>query len=210
MPILSKSFEKWLYEEVEETFNLQRVENHPLLLTWLGADRPMTELEIAQLTKLQLSLRHQVDNWNEAELKAMFIAPLLLLVDFETAHYKPFWERPLQATIQNIKAHGIVDFMLAAGKQRPKQPYFCLHEYKRAHGHDNDPLGQVLIALVCAQAKNEQADMPIYGLYVEGRFWYFVVLVGHEYEVSLPFDASQEGVWRIFAILRKLKELLQV
>lgn len=52
--------------------------------------------------------------------------------------------------------------MLAKGKVLPKIPYFCLHEYKQENRIDNDSLGQLLIGMVAAQAKNAD-DLPIYG-----------------------------------------------
>ena len=58
--------------------------------------------------------------------------------------------------------------MLAKGKMIPKIPYFCLHEYKQENRRENDPLGQLLIGMVTAQAKSE-GELPIYGCYVSGR-----------------------------------------
>ena len=52
--------------------------------------------------------------------------------------------------------------MLDKGKVLPKIPYFCLHEYKQENRRDNDSLGQLLIGMVAAQAKNAD-DLPIYG-----------------------------------------------
>ncbi len=114
----------------------------------------------------------------------LFIGPLLHLVGYQHEKYRPFIGRTLSVKIGEVMLSGIVDFMLATGQQHPKQPYFCLHEYKKVRGRSNDPLGQLLIAMVCAQAKNVNPQHPIYGLFIEGRFWYFVVLLGKEYAIS--------------------------
>ncbi len=100
--------------------------------------------------------------------------------------------------------HGKVDFMLAQGRQEPRQPFFCLQEYKQENRRDNDPRGQLLAAMVAAQANNVP-DLPIYGAYVSGRNWFFVLLEGTEYTVSPAYDAAQEDVFQVFAILSECK-----
>ncbi len=206
---MSKSFEKWFYEQIEETFGLQRVGQLVALTDWLNADVPISETDLARLQVYQKRLVEKVDDWNEEELKIFFIGPLLDAVDYTHPKYRPFLDRSLAAKLGNVQVAGVVDFMLASGKQLPKQPYFCLHEYKWSRGRQNDPLGQLLIAMLCAQAKNGNPQQPIYGLYVEGRFWYFVVLADKMYNVSLPFDASQAGLFAIFKMLRQLKSLIE-
>lgn len=206
----TKSFESWEYEEVENTFELVRVENHPILMEWLAANENINDLEQVQLQSLQRLLHIHAEDWNKQELQTNFIAPLLWLVNFEHSHYRTFAERALTANLGEIKVNGVVDFMLASGKQRPKQPYFCLHEYKRLRGRKNDPVGQLLIAMLCAQAKNNKAEQPIYGLIVEGRFWYFVTLTGKEYAMSEPLTATRDDDLRlIFKMLRYLKVLIE-
>lgn len=50
-------------------------------------------------------------------------------------------------------------------------------------------VGQLLIAMVAAQYLNED-NLPIYGIYVNGRNWFLVVLDGQNYAVSNPFMAT--------------------
>jgi len=98
--------------------------------------------------------------------------------------------------------------MVATGKSRPKEPFFFLHEYKPQHpSKKNDPLGQLLIAMVAAQAKNDNQH-PIYGALVEGRIWYFVVLQGTEYSVSSGSNAATNDIFQIYAILCKVKDYI--
>jgi hypothetical protein len=81
-----------------------------------------------------------------------------------------------------------------------------LHEYKPEKTSGNDPLGQLLIAMVHAQSLNTALDKPLYGCYTLGRFWFFVVLVGKEYRVSRAYDATQtEDLTAMVAILEKVK-----
>jgi len=205
-----KTFEQWTFEELEITFGLQRVKILAALDEWLTVEAvTITETERNQMLFYQDLLIDKVDIWNEEELKVFFIGPLLNVVGYHQTSYRPFLERKFSAKIGDIKLQGVVDFMLASGKLTPKQPFFCLHEYKRIRGRANDPLGQLLAAMLCAQAKNVQAEQPIYGLFIEGRFWYFVVLAGKEYAMTEPFTATQADLWDIFKMLRQLKILIE-
>ena len=106
--------------------------------------------------------------------------------------------------------------MLAKGLQTPQKPHFFLHEYpstslragKPEKRRDNDPLGQLLIAMIGSQIKN-QDDKPIYGIYVNGRYWHFVVLEGAEYAVSNSYNVSDEDILRLFAILVYFRNLME-
>jgi len=203
-----KSFNQWLTEEVEDQFNLKRHETLPHLEQWLAAPITLTALQEQQLEILQKKLRHFVEAWNEAELKMHFISLLINLVDYETEHYHAFAERPMSLTIGKQKIKGVVDLLIAQGWQIPKQPFFCLHEYKPSVPSSEDPIGQTLIAMVVAQHLN-QTPRPMYGVCVVGRFWYFLVLVEQDYAISLAYDATKDDLFKLVAILLYLKVLIQ-
>ncbi len=205
-----KSFDTWNYEQVEDAFGIFSVENNLNLDNWLKAENcEPNELETTLLSHYRKLLLKEVKNWNEDELKLFFIGPILGLVDFNTEHFKPFTQRTLSIQKGDISASGKVDFMLAKGKILPKIPYFCLHEYKQENRRDNDPLGQLLIGMVAAQAKNND-DLPIYGCYVSGRNWFFTLLEGNQYCISNAYNASDEDIVKIFAILKKCKLLVDI
>ena len=104
---------------------------------------------------------------------------------------------------------GKVDCVLAKGYQIPDQPFFFLQEYKGENRKATDPLGQLLAAMVVAQKKNNDADSPLYGCYVNGRMWFFVALVGRQYAISAAYDTTQEELYFVMAILRKIKTLFE-
>ncbi len=54
--------------------------------------------------------------------------------------------------------------MIATGQEDPLRPYFFIHEYKPSKRAD-EPLGQVLAAMVAAQAHNAD-EMPVLGCFV--------------------------------------------
>jgi hypothetical protein len=205
-----RSFETWNYEEVEDAFGISLVDSLPQYEDWLKADNcEPNEIETVMLEHYRKLLFKEAKNWNEDELKLFFIGPVLALVDFNTPNYKAFTQRTLTVETATVSASGKVDFILAKGKVLPKLPYFCLHEYKQENRRDNDPLGQLLIGMVAAQAKNND-DFPIYGCYVSGRNWFMVLLEGNKYCVSDAYVATSEDIYKIFSIMKKCKLLVDI
>jgi hypothetical protein len=188
----SKSFESWEYEEVEDFFNLKRVMSLPTLTEWLNSSHNTNESIKTLLNIIQERLIINADAWNEDELKMFFIAPLLSQMPLEIDDFKPFTQRTLSAHFPelDLEVSGKVEFIIARGKQRPRQPYFFLHEYKQERRRENDPLGQLLISMIAARQNNEKKT-PLYGCFVVGRDWFFVVLDKQEYAVSLACDATK-------------------
>jgi hypothetical protein len=205
-----KFFKDWQYEEVEIAFGLTRMRTLPTL-------EKMTQIKFnanaeiqKTLEKYRLEVFDFVDTWNEDEYKFMFIAPFFKLVDFSSPYFKIFTQRPLSITYDNDTklTSGIVEFMLAKGKQIPQKPHFFLQEYKPEKNRDNDPLGQLLIAMVAAQKVN-QDDKPVYGIYINGRNWFLVYLEGKNYAVSLAYDITSPDIFNLFEILNHLRNEME-
>jgi len=204
-----KSFESWLYDEVESVFGIKKIKNLKILEAWILSEKKASEIDNFLLTRLKDKLVDNFISWNEDELKMQFIAPLLNIIDYNSDKYKPYSQRTLTLKTDKIEVSGKVDFMLATGKSRPKEPFFFIHEYKQMHqSQKNDPFGQLLIAMVAAQSKNDKQH-PIYGTLVEGRYWYFFVLNNNEYSVSKGFDACENEIYNIYSILNKVKDYLE-
>lgn len=136
-----KPFKYWIRQEVDEVFGVKEVRKHELLEKWLEAELDISDKEKERLEELRLLLDENVDLWNEAELKMNFLGPLLLLVNYNTAHYRTFMERPLVVEKNGDTASGTVDFMIAKGRQEPRSPFFSVHEYKPDPTSSKDPLG---------------------------------------------------------------------
>jgi hypothetical protein len=208
----NESFKYWLTQEVEEVFGIAPSQDTRLLEDWLAADCELTEREREELNALKNELIQKVKYWNEAALKFFFLAPFMRLVDYNTDQYNGFLEQSLQTKLNNeVIAAGNVDFLVATGKQIPKVPFLTLHEYKPEPNTSTDPQGQLLMAMVAAQQQNEayDIDLPLFGVYVIGRLWFFVVLKGKEYVESLAFDATQDDIFNIFCMLRKVKTYIE-
>lgn len=148
--------------------------------------------------------------WNEDELKMQFISPLLFLVNYnDNPKYHPFSQRILKMQTAEVELSGTVDWMLASGKQIPVNPFFFLHEYKKEKGTDNDPVGQLLAAMLTAQYLNENKQMVVYGAYIIGKDWYFVALKGLQYAISFPYNAMKmSDLENIYIILNHIKKIV--
>jgi hypothetical protein len=209
--IHSKPFKDWQYEEINDTFGCSRKFEHPLFVDFaamiLENNYPQRQ-SIEDLRKLAFEY---IDTWNEDEYKFMFISPLIALIKFNSPNYKIFTQRPMSMTYDNgtKKTDGLVEFMLATGLQTPKKPHFFLHEYKPEKRRDNDPLGQLLIAMIASQQLN-QDEKPVYGIYVNGRNWFFVILEDKTYYTSNPFVVSTDDIFTLVAILEFFKKKMEV
>jgi hypothetical protein len=202
-----KNFETWTYEEVEDTFSLVKLSSFDLFDQWLAAAHEPDHVRTVLMDEIRKDLIEYANSWNEDELKMCFISPLIALIHYSNPQYKIFTQRNLSAKFEDlgVEANGRIEWLISKGKQKPKQPFFCLHEYKQENRMDSDPLGQLLVAMVVAQFTND-IPLPIYGCYVVGRLWFFVLLQGNEYSVSLAYDATKEDeLKQIFAVLSEVK-----
>ena len=203
---MNKAFRDWKFEEVQRTFGLSRSFEYPSLEELLLASHSPNERDQLTLEELRQELLYTIDTLNEEELKVYFIGPLLRLIPFRSDNRRPFLDRPMSFTYgDGQETSGKVDWVLAEGIQDPREPFFFIHEYKKEIEATGDPLGQLLIAMVGARRKNELL-FPLYGCYVLGRSWFFVVLNDDQYAVSAAFDATQEDIFRIYSILQEINQ----
>ena len=93
-------------------------------------------------------------------------------------------------------------------RSAPESPFFFLQEFKRERGRDTDPAGQLLAAMVVSQCLNGSEDI-LYGCYVTGRSWFFLVLKDKEYAVSNAFNVTEKDLYQVVAILRKIKMMFE-
>ena len=66
------------------------------------------------------------------------------------------------------------------------------------------------MGMIAAQKANEAKNLnyPLYGVYVIGRLWFFVILDKKRYIKSRAYDATQDDIFKIFCMLRKAKEYI--
>ena len=204
-----KSFEKWKVEEVEKEFNISISRKNQTLQDLITSETKFDTKEREQIENLRALLFDMILSWNEYDMSIMFIGPLFSLIEVQNRQYRTFFNFTLKAILNNKEINGRVDGMLAKGWQIPTKPLFFLQEYKSESGPNGDPLGQLLIEMVTAQALNNEPEQAIYGCYIIGRNWFFVVLEANKYAVSKAYDATEKEVYEIISILKKIKKMFE-
>jgi hypothetical protein len=199
---------------LEDTFGLNMLTDSTLLNDWLAGNTEITPFETEILSFYQQKLRFHLYSWNEQELAMNFIGPILSLVGYSSKKYNLFSERRMSAKLpsldgQDIELSGDPDGVIASGFRVPKIPYFCFHEYKPEADTSGDAAGQALAAMVVGQALND-ANMPIYGCYVVGQNWYFMLLQGKDYVIATPFAATSTEIFDVFRVLKVLKYKIEL
>jgi hypothetical protein len=152
------------------------------------------------------------DAWNEQVLALHFIGPILGLVHFsEPYRFNLFAERRISAVISSdlgeIELSGEPDGMIATGYREPEVPLFAFTEYKRQLDPEGDPVGQTLAAMLVGQALNHNTR-PLYGAYVVGSDWRFMVLEGQHYTISRDYSGLSHELLDILRILKTLKQIV--
>ncbi len=192
-----------------ETFGLERLyHNTPLMEDWLSAKGELTDFDRTLLDEVQVKLIENADAWNEEELKMSFISIVILLARYNNP-IRTYYDREMSAKIGELTLLCKADMLLSSGiGELIKTPYFFLHEYKREKKYSGDPIGQMLGGMLISQAKNNNGK-PMYGCYVQGRFWFFSILVGKEYVISQPYNSVKvDEAQQVIMILRRMKEII--
>ncbi|MEN9609380.1 MAG: hypothetical protein RLZZ628_194 [Bacteroidota bacterium] len=203
------NFRDWTVEKVEDAFGLEQTFNHPLLKQLVSFQYEVSEFEAKTLLKFQQNYEQfGGEDWNEVELASKFISPLIVFSDMDNRKFGYFLERDLSTTIGDYELVGKVDGIIATGFRSPKKPYFCLNEYKKESDPNGDPRGQLLIAMLVAQELNQDGK-PIYGLYIVGKYWRFVVLTGKNYAFGKSLVADQEDIFNIYKALKSLRHAIE-
>ena len=193
---------------LEKRFGL--VENDELesLSNWLSMDSELSEFQKMSLLFHQKELKFNIWNWNEQELSLHFIGPMISLSEFSTNAFNIFAQRTLSGIIDDVELSGKPDGIIAKGRREPEIPYFCFQEYKKELDPDGHPLPQVLGAMLVGQTLNLE-NQPMYGCYVIGKMWTFVVLENKKYSTSESYDATSDEIFTIFKILLNLKKKIE-
>jgi hypothetical protein len=211
-----KPFEKWETEEVERTFGVRELLTSESMQDWQKFQTNEWQQNKERIEKLRTKLAQFATYWSEEDVKVFFIMPIIEIIEFfGQDKYRTFMEAKLQADLTDAKGNpctisGRVEMVVATGKQRPQIPFFFLNEYKPKVKSQSDPQGQLLIAMLAAQAKNNGLNLPIYGLYTIGQNWYFVLLEGNQYTISKQFNASEPAeLAQILNMLQFVKEHIE-
>ncbi|OQY44092.1 MAG: hypothetical protein B6242_13450 [Anaerolineaceae bacterium 4572_78] len=193
--------------KLDDMFGLEILDDNPILQNWLTGQVEINDFEERTLYVYQEVLKRYVHDWYEIELLQHFIGPMFTLVNFSSKKFGIFSERYLEGVVDDITLKGNPDGMIASGFRQPKKPYFCFQEYKKHRDPHGDPAGQGLAAMLVGQEMNGYKH-PLYGCYVIGADWYFMVLEGKMYSISSAYVATREDIFNIFRILKCLKQII--
>ncbi len=207
--MIKATFKDWNLTSLDEAFGLKQKWECEIMQNWQKEASKITisEAEKQILLDLQEPLTWGGKSWNEVELENKFISPVIMTAKIDDRTIGYFLERTLSGTIGEYELSGNVDGMIATGFRDPHKPFFCMHEYKRSVENQGTPDGQVLAAMLVVQEKNGN-DKPIYGMYIVGLTWNFMVLQGKEYCVSKDYKSDDEEVFAIFRMLKALKQII--
>ncbi len=204
------------YSETEmiNAFNLKRVINaqDALMKYWTTVDTPVFTASQSELFEEKLAeAQANIVGWNEEKLKMNFITYILHLSELrDTDKYILLYEQSLKLEVKGIPLSVKTDFMIATGRYDIyEKPFFHFQEYKPEKNPTGDSMGQLLQAMMIAQAKNNDSKL-LYGCEIIGKTWNFVILEGLTYYVSVPYNATErQGLLNIIGILRKFKHILE-
>lgn len=203
----NSTFKDWSLTSLDKAFDLTQIWECELLQQWENNNESVTDFEKNCLLNFQKALIRGGRAWNEVELENKFISPVILTAGIDDEKIGYFLERPLSSIVGDYQLSGIVDGMIATGFREPNTPYFCLHEYKRSIENQGSPDAQVLAAMLVAREQN-QNKLPIYGLFVVGFDWNFIVLTGNDYCISKTYQADDEEIFDIFKMIKALKQII--
>ena len=208
-------------QNLEKSFGLIPMIEADFVQNWLNNPSPLVDGERFQADELRNLLKENAFHWNEQELSLHFIGPMFSIVHFTiVTKMNLFAQRFISAEVPDRNGNLVVlsgkpDGVLASGYRGPEIPYFAFQrsvatEYKREKDSDDcpahgDPGGQCLAAMLAGQTLNGNISQPMYGCYVVGQNWYFLMLLGKEYAISAAYSAVTDEVFYILGLLKTLK-----
>lgn len=212
----SYNFRQCNLELLEKLFGIEETDTLESLDVWMKRryDVVVSDFEKRSVENMQTYMKRNIRAWNEQELALNFIGPLMSFITFSSKKYNLFAERLLDANIKDINGedlnlNGKPDTIIASGFRSPEVPFFSFHEHKPEVDSSGDPTGQVLAAMMVGQAKNGKPQEPIYGCYVIGQNWYFLVLVDKCYSIAPPFATTNDEIFDVFKMLKILKLMIE-
>lgn len=198
------NFRDWTLDKIDDVFGTDQVKKLASLDNLLAYQYTPNDFEKQGLELIRDSYFLGGEDWNEVELENKIISPIFVFAGIDSKQFAYFLERELSVTINKYELSGRVDGMIASGFRNPKQPYFCMNEYKKETDPNGDPKGQALIAMIAAQALNDN-NLPVYGCYIVGRMWVFISLEDKKYAFSKSFTVDDNEIFDIYRILKSLK-----
>ncbi len=181
--------------DLQKLFEIEQNLDHSRFDSWFRNPIELDQSIKIFLTELLDDNKLLIERYNEEDLKANFLIPLLNKIRFKSYEKKlrDFYEVPMTYTTSTFEFNGNVDFMVAEGLVENKKPYFFIQEFKRSEEYGN-PRPQLLAELISALELNDWTTIK--GAYIIGGSWHFVILEKladehYQYFISPNFDSTK-------------------
>lgn len=197
-----------IIDDIETAFGLQEVASLSALSEWIESTPPLTSNQLSFLSTVQSIARRFEHIWTPTERSLSFIYPMFNAVKYGSTNYRGFAARNCRLTAEGLNITGKVDFCVGTGKAQPKEVYFLFHQYDPAGGQLYDPRTQLIASMLAVRQRkvNQHELTPVYGCYVIGQSWFFVVLQGDRYATSLAYNSTRpEQLRTAFNALAQVK-----
>jgi hypothetical protein len=177
------NFRDWSLEKVEREFDIVQVKESQTLNDCLSYDYLIDDFETRYLNLLKENfIEYGGDDWNEFESFSKIISSIIVFSGIQNKKFSYFLRRELSVITSDFELSGLIDGIIATGFRNPKMPLFCLNLYKKESDPFGEPRGQLLATMLAVQ-KNNNNQYPVFGCYIIGRSWNFVVLEGNKFSV---------------------------
>ncbi len=198
-------------EKLMEVVNIKQVINDKKFVEWFNYNYKISAEE-ENFLKNHINLhRLYLSYYNEQKLTVKFIVPIINKVNFYFKDVQDWYGSEISCELNNFILKGKPDLMVAKGIYRPKTPYFFIQEHKKTINPGGNPQYQVLAEMLAAINLNK--TNKIFGSFVIGRIWQFVILEkskngNYEYFISKVFDAlDYQNLKQIYINLQGVKFL---
>jgi len=163
------AFSKIEYKDLRKLVDIERIFDNKIFNSWFNFDITLKDEDILFLKKLLAQELDLIRIYNEEDLKAHFISPILNMINFKSFKNKirDFYEETLIYETEHFILKGVTDFVVAKGLEYPEKPYFFIQEFKKGLQYSN-PEPQLLAELISAVELNNFKQMK--GVFIVS-FW---------------------------------------
>lgn len=210
------NYSKITLEILNSFVSIEFIEDKNIFQKWFHNSIELEDDVLYFLQELLKKEGNYLKYYNEEDLKAKFIIPILNKVNFTILEkkIKDYYEVKLTYQTDKFKLTGTVDYIVAKGLRYSEKPYFFIQEFKKSI-EVTDPEPQLLAEMISATELNHFNELK--GAYIIGSIWNFVILERLEkhryiYYVSQNFDTTKiEDLKSIYKnLLYVKKEIIEI
>ncbi len=204
-------FRNCTLKKLMQVVNIKKLKKHSKFYEWFSYDYKISEkekdffLELIDIHELHLS------SYSEQKLSIRFIGAILNQINFHYENVKDWYGSEISCELNGFILKGKPDLIVATGIDEVEEPYFFIQEYKKSINPSGNPEYQLIAGMITAMELNKKNK--IYGSFIVGRIWQFVILEklengNYEYFVSYTFDSLRfQDLKQIYKNLQGVKFL---